>query len=91
MLYISYLHCTDTETPVNDKLAEPCRSLVTVPSMYHEEAAKVFKLCDREVCSQRRLLPFLQYKAHRVRNIQNVLCQHDSKSGILRQDKSQSI
>lgn len=47
---LPYLHGTDTETPVDDKLAQARRSFVAVPSMNHQEASEVFKLCDGEIC-----------------------------------------
>lgn len=39
-----YLHGTDTEAPVNDKLTEGSRSLVAVSPMHHEQSAQMFKL-----------------------------------------------
>lgn len=64
--YSPYLHGGDDHASVHDELAQSCRALVAVPAVNHEQATDVFKLSDGEVCSQRRLLPFLfthtQYK-----------------------------
>lgn len=54
-----YLHGADAETPVDDKLAERGGALVAVSAVDHEQSAQVLKLSDGEICSQRRLLPFL--------------------------------
>ncbi len=61
-----YLHGADAETPVDDKLAERGGAFVAVSAVDHEQSAQVLKLSDGEICSQRRLLPFL----HTQRNKQ---------------------
>lgn len=54
-----YLHGANAETPVDDKLAECSGPFVAVSAVDHEQSAQVLKLSDGEICSQRRLLPFL--------------------------------
>ncbi len=67
-----YLHGADAETPVDDKLAERGGAFVAVSAMDHEQSAQVLKLRDGEICSQRRLLPFL----HTQRNKQTAQSTH---------------
>lgn len=54
-----YLHGTDAQAPVDDKLAEGCRALVAVSTVDHQQTAQMFELSHREVRSQSGLLSFL--------------------------------
>lgn len=60
---ILYLHGADAQAPVDDKLAEGRRPLVTVPTVDHEETTQMFELSHWEVGSQGRLLSLL-YGTH---------------------------
>lgn len=56
----THLHGADAETAMDDELTQGRRALVAVTSMNHEQSAQVLELSDGEICSQRRLLPFLK-------------------------------
>lgn len=67
-----YLHGGDDHSSVHDELSQRCGALVAVPAVNHEQPTDVLKLSDGEVCSQRRLLPFLFTHKEIKENIKHI-------------------
>lgn len=76
-VFESYLHGTDAQAPVDDKLAEGCRALVAVSAVDHEETAQMFELSYGEVSGQRGLFSFLS-NTKKAQKAQRTSCMRGS-------------